>query len=486
MCYTKIDSRDQAFPMKTISFSYPSIQYYDNDFIDAYVRTWSWLEEHCQRLQLPDGKTFSKLFVQSDTGCINQYETIWSVFFLVYSNNTFPAHNQLDVFYSSQEESGAIRADYSLKDGSPQVMHADNPEAVNPPLFSWAEYNVYQRMGNKRRIQDVLPILMKYYQWLETTFQQKNGLYQVPLSATMFPVPSREKARYFVDFNTQQAINAYYIAELGNIINDKSITFRYKQRYFALKTRINTMMWNSSLDVYCDLDKDEEQLSVKTLASFWPILVNIPDTRKLECLVRQLQNPKTFGTPHPFPSLACDEPDFSGEGMGYRGSVFSPLVFMIVKGLQSYGLYEFAQEISVKHLYTVVYHPDKSLELWEAYRPLEPGPAQWEGNEKFPRKHFLPFGALSTIALFIEGVLGFDINIPRKTVRWTISDFELMGIEGLALKRNTITILCRKEARGWEIFHESKKLYYFTLDIGSNSRTLPIPSGRCSMLIDKQ
>jgi hypothetical protein len=61
-----------------------------------------------------------------------------------------------------------------------------------------------------------------------------------------------------------------------------------------------------------------------------------------------------------------------------------------------------------------------------------------------------------------------------------------MGIEDLALKRNTISILCNKSQRGWEIALESEKLYYLTVNmLGEKRKTLPIPSGKCSILIDK-
>ena len=64
---------------------------------------------------------------------------------------------------------------------------------------------------------------------------------------------------------------------------------------------------------------------------------------------------------------------------------------------------------------------------------------------------------------------------------------EIMGIEDLSLKRNMITILSNKSGRGWEIRLESEKLYYFTVNIldEGKKKTLPIPSGKCSMLIDK-
>ena len=92
-----------------------------------------------------------------------------------------------------------------------------------------------------------------------------------------------------------------------------------------------------------------------------------------------------------------------------------------------------------------------------------------------------------TIALIIENIIGLDISLPRKTVNWTMQSLEEMGIEGLSLKKNNITILANKNARGWEIRLESEKLYYFTISIldEDKKKTLPIPSGKCSMLIDK-
>jgi neutral trehalase len=124
--------------------------------------------------------------------------------------------------------------------------------------------------------------------------------------------------------------------------------------------------------------------------------------------------------------------------------------------------------------------------LWEAYLPLKEGPAQWAENPEFPLPQYLAYDALSTICLTIENIVGLFISLPRKTVDWIIPNLEIMGIENLSLKKNMITILSNKSGRGWEIHMESEKLYYFTINIlGKKKKTLPIPSGKCSMLIDK-
>lgn len=109
-----------------------------------------------------------------------------------------------------------------------------------------------------------------------------------------------------------------------------------------------------------------------------------------------------------------------------------------------------------------------------------------EGDSNYPKVRHLQSVGLSTIALMIENVIGLSISLPRKTVDWIIPNLEIMGIEKLSLKRNLITILSNKSVRGWEIQMESEKLYYFTITIlDQKKKTLPIPSGKCSMLIDK-
>jgi neutral trehalase len=471
-----------------IKKDFPKIHFYDQDFVDIYDQTWAWIQDFWNKGTKKSGLE-QRYFYYPESESINQFESIFSTFFLVYSNKIYPAAPQLDNFYNKQEESGAIRGDYNIKDGKP-ILSSDNPEGVNPPLFSWAEYNLYHKIGNKKRIRDCMPVLEKYFHWLEETFKQENGLYSVPLSATKMDNSPRKGLYYPVDFNTQQAINALYMSELGDILNDKEISFKYMRHYFSLKTRINNLMWNEKDGIYYDLNKKEEQLKVKTIGSFWPLLAEFPNEAKVEKLINHLKNTNTFGTENPFPSLSADEDDFDERGRGFRGSVYPPFTFMIIKGLEKYGFYELARECSIRHLYYMLdtLHPEgkEKGNVWEAYAPKKEGPAKWQGKQNFPRPLFINYTGLSTITLMIENVIGLYISLPRKTVDWIIPSLEIMGIENLSLKRNMITILSNKSGRGWEIRLESEKLYYFTIDVlNKKKKTLPIPSGKCSMLIDK-
>ena len=469
----------------------PSIHYYDQDFVDIYDKSWAWIKDFWQKGGAQSA--FQKAFFQyPQSPVVDQFEACMSSFFLVYSNGVYNPLTALDNFYALQEPNGAIRAKYDLETSQP-LQDPENPEGLQPPLFAWVEYNLYHKLGLKRRVKEIVPILEKHFLWLEENFKQENGLYSVPLTATRMTNSPREKAFYPVDFNAQQAMNALYISALGDILNDKDLSFRYKKAYYSLKTRINSQMWNDDDGFYYDLDASGQRLNVRSIAAFWTLLAEIPHEDRAERLITYLQNDKEFASPNPFPSLAMSDPHFDPSGNGYRGSVFPYLTFMIIKGLEKYGKYELARESSIKHIYYILdtLHPEAKANrekgnLWEAYRPTSDGPAVWEGRPDFNRPHDMAQSGLSSITLMIENVVGLYISLPRKTVDWIVPTLELMGIENLSLKRNFITILSNKSGRGWEIRLESEKLYYFTINIlGKKKKTLPIPSGKCSMLLEK-
>lgn len=467
---------------------FPKVHFYDQDLVALYDETWILVRDFWKR-GTSANRLHGRYFTHPDSTRINQFDACFSTFFLVYSNRIYPVLSLLDNFYLKQEDSGAIRGEYGEKDGKP-IRSKDNPKGVLPPLFAWAEFNIYHKLGVKKRIREVLPVLERYYEWIETTFRRENGLYSVPLAATMMENSPRDGMHYPIDFNSQMALAALYMSELADIVNDKDTNYKYKKAYFSLKTKINALMWDERDGFYFDLDRNEKRLKVKTVASFWPLIAEIPNEARGEQVIEHLVDPREFGIENPFPTLAVKDKRFDPIGMGFRGSVYPPFDYMIIKGLEKYKRHDMAREFAIRHIYHVLdgLYPNtgKKGSLYEAYAPHTEGPAKWPGKRGFPRTMFLPYTALTTISLMLENIIGLNISLPRKTVNWTIPTLEHMGIEDLALKRNLISILNAKSSRGWEIHLESEKLYYLTIDLfGARDKTLPIPSGKCSILVDK-
>jgi neutral trehalase len=467
----------------------PFVHFYDQDFVDMYDRSWVWIDELWKSGTEANGFSGSYLSHPGQE-TFNQYLHCLTSLFLVYSNQYNSPFGLLDYFYSKQEHNGAIRGDYSVEDGR-AVFTANNPEGISPPLFAYIEHGFYHKIGNKKRLKEIVPILERHYSWIQATFQKPNGLFSVPIEACQSGNIDRGHAYYPLDFNAQLAVNALYMSAIGDILNDKELSFRYKRIYFSLKTRINSMMWDPETSFYYDLDIKENRLNNKFIGAYWTLLAEIPNDERASFMIDQLKDPAEFGTDNPFPGVPASSPAFSEEGAGYNGGVVPVNTYMVIKGLEKYNQFVYARECAIRHMYFILdtLHPDADTigDVWEAYLPNKEGYSQSDTIEGFPRRRLMPFVGLATITLMIENIIGLEISLPRKTVDWVMPSLEAMGIENLSLKRNMITILSNKTERGWEIRLESEKLYYFTIEIlgEKKKKTLPIPSGKCSMLIDK-
>lgn len=62
------------------------------------------------------------------------------------------------------------------------------------PLFAWAEYNIYHKTGNKKRVKDIMPVLIKYMDWIDKMFKSDNGLYKSPLETVNMPNTPRKES----------------------------------------------------------------------------------------------------------------------------------------------------------------------------------------------------------------------------------------------------------------------------------------------------
>ncbi len=468
---------------------FPQIHYYNQDFVGIYERSWAWMPEFWHKA-IPSIGLKNPFYIHKGDETLNLLDSCLASHLLVYLNRKYPVNLMLDNFYSLQEESGAIRGNYSIKTGQP-IFTESNPESLSPPLLAWVEFNLYHKVGAKIRVRNVMPMLMAYHDWLASNFKDENGLYVVPPEVSILPAVHSERIKYPLEFNTQMAINAMYLAALADILNDKELGFRYKQQYFSLKTRINSQMWDPADKIYYDLDANRKRIKVKTINAFWSLLAEFPNEEKADGLFAHLKDPQSFGTDNPFPILAVSEKNFDENGEGASGSVVPALTYMVIKGLEKYQKYEFAREVAISHMHFIIdtFYPPNNQKgtLWKAYKPFSDGPAEWEQNKEWNKPLSMAYVGLSTIAMIIENIVGLYVSLPRKTVEWYVPTLELMGIEDLPLKRNRITIISNKSSRGWEINLESEKLYYFSIHLlnEGKSKTLPIPSGKCSMLISK-
>ena len=156
---------------------------------------------------------------------IYQWDTCFITAFAIYARNVFPVMPSLDNFYNKQRSDGYIQRVYSEKTGEMANEPTADEPMVNPPLFAWIEWRYYRISGDDSRLQRVLPVLVKYFEWTEKncrTSKSKGLFYISPLGSGMDNTPRRnvDKAAW-VDYSAQQAMAALYISRFAGAIHNQ-------------------------------------------------------------------------------------------------------------------------------------------------------------------------------------------------------------------------------------------------------------------------
>lgn len=89
---------------------FPKIHFYDQDFVDIYNKTWTMLSDYWINPKTEE-KTADGYFIYPSDGklIIDQFESILSSFFLVYSNRNYDANLNID--YSTNVRKKMVQSD---------------------------------------------------------------------------------------------------------------------------------------------------------------------------------------------------------------------------------------------------------------------------------------------------------------------------------------------------------------------------------------
>jgi glycogen debranching enzyme len=413
------------------------------DWIELYWKAWAIAYDKIQYGTKENG------FVESylDEGFnpnIFQWDTDFMMMFARYGFNVYPSIISLDNFYRKQHNDGFICREIREKDGS-DYWKEDSKNAINPPLFSWAEWEYYKITGDKNRFKKALPNLIKYFDWIKKNRRWKNGLYwSTGWASGMDNSPRAGNNVHdhynfsWIDISAQQALNAKCISKIAKELNENKIEKRFEKEYKNLSNLINSKMWNKRNGIYFDLDQNGKLSTVKTIASFWPLLAEIPDKNRVDILVFHLLNPKEFLRMHSFSTLSADHPLYNPKGGYWRGSVWAPTNYMAIKGLELYGYENEARSAAANHIQNIYEVYKKTGTIWENYAPDTIA----QGSDS--RGNFVGWSGCGPIALLIENILGFRPYAPKDSLYWKLALTEKHGIKNLKFGDIITTIIVEK------------------------------------------
>jgi glycogen debranching enzyme len=433
-------------------------------FSELYWAAWNLLYQNVSS-GTPQNGFVPRYLDEGFNELIYQWDTCFMAMFAMYGGGQIPAMESLDNFYRLQRSDGWICRVYRESDGSAVQEPSREEPMINPPLFAWVEWKYYLLSGDSSRFGKVLTALDAYYDWIDKNCRgvSENAplYYNTLLGSGMDNSPRYGIERGgWIDLTSQMGLFSKYMLMMAREVKNESLTRKYQQNYQTITRLINSTMWDESKQFYGDIDQDGRKQTVKTAAAFWTLAAEVASFPQARELVKHLQDTSTFYRGHLFPTLAADHPEYSPQGHYWKGGVWAPVNYMIIKGLEMYPFKELATIAALNHLenmYEVYmnFSPDEKLiapeerdgdyrTIWECYAPDDMAPATRWDNQYYVRQDFVGWSGLGPVALLLENIIGFQPVAPENTLYWNLRLPEPHGVYNYQFGTVRADIICEQ------------------------------------------
>lgn len=399
--------------------------------IRAYDKAWELAFSNIK----PCGKGFINHYIDT---AFNEYIFLWDSAFMTqfgrYANHIFNFQNTLNNFYCNQATDGFIGREISKESGQCRY-HRFDPVSTGPNILGWVEMLYYHQFKDKDRLEKVFPVILAYHRWLKMHRTWKDGSYwssgwgcgmdnQMRVSQENYD-HSYHDHRTWVDTCMQQALSAKSLMEMHHTLQSNVDIVDIVNEHKELTQLINEKLWDEETNFYYDADKNGKLDKKKSIGAYWAFLADIIPSDRKDSMVAQLLDELEFFTKNPIPTMPKSNPYFTENGDYWRGGVWAPTNYMVLKGLEKNNYTEECFMLAKNHLEHIVKIFEETNTLWENYAPNKLTP----GNPA--KKDFVGWTGLSPISIFIEYVLGIKVDHQQGIVICDIHLLEKHGISNL-------------------------------------------------------
>jgi hypothetical protein len=275
----------------------------------------------------------------------------------------------------------------------------EHPVSANPPLLAFAELELYSVSKDLQRLAQVYPKLKKHFEYWTFTWRMEDKLlFNDALGSGMdnierYPrgwqddklgipirnlhpelfsyeglLPAWNKQGRMVDTSAQYALFAKQLSEIAGMLQIHADRETYDLHYDETKRALNDLCWNEEDAFYYDLGYSR-QIKRKHIGMFWVLMAGIVPREKLSRFLSHLTDPAEFWRKIPVATTSAAEPEFSPVGDYWRGSVWAPTNYMVLRGLLNYGQKKLASSLARQYYWAVAEVYKKTRTFWENYAP---------------------------------------------------------------------------------------------------------------------
>jgi len=386
--------------------------------------------------------------------CVFMWDSVFILMFGRYGNRAFNFQRTLDNLYAAQHADGFITRELQQWDGQDR-FHRYDPASTGPNVLAWSEWEYYLNNGDVQRLRDVFPPLVAYHGWMRRWRTWQDGTYwtcglgcgmdnqhRIPPNAE---VHVEHGHMAWIDATCQAAISARLIGEIARVIGRTGEIADVLDEAQRMEDVVNTRLWDETRGTYADRFANGEFSPTVGVGSFWPLLAGIVPPARVDALVKWLERPDGLNRRHRVPSLSANDPRYTSAGGYWRGAVWPPTNYMILRGLTRAGRHDLAHQIGLNHHQNVVEVFNATGTVWENYMPdsAEPG--------KPAKRDFVGWSGLGPITVLFEYVFGIRPDVPSQTIVWDVRLLEAHGVAKYPFGPDgLLTLRCAKRSRADE------------------------------------
>lgn len=418
------------------------------DYIDCYWKAW---QLAFNNLRTANGETgFVSNFIDTAfNGCLFMWDSSFILMFGKYANRIFNFQKTLDNLYSHQHRDGFICREINEASGKDSFSRHD-PSATGPEIMAWSEWEYYLNFGDKDRLAKVFPPLMAFHQWTCEHLTWPDGTYfssgwgcgmdNLPRLMKGYSQTFSHGHMIWVDTCMQELMTCSILTDMAKELDRTEFIPQLAAERDNLEKVINQKLWDEESGFYYDLWKNGQHNMVRHIGAFWALMAQCAPKDRADRLIAHLKDANEFGTNHPIPALAKSHPEYCADGNYWKGGVWAPTNYMVLKGLDKYGEFDLSYAIAAKHLDMVVEVYKKYGTLFENYA----SDRAEKGNQAKP--DFVGWTGLVPISVLLEYVFGIKPDAQKNRITWHINLTEKHGVEKYPFGSNgELTLIC--EAR---------------------------------------
>ncbi len=399
--------------------------------IACYWKVWELAFSHLHR-PAPGSGFVANYIDTAFNDCIFLWDSAFILLFARYGRRAFDFQRTLDNFYAKQHPDGFICREIGRAAGDDRFQRFD-PGSTGPEVMPWNEWEYFLQSGDTARLAQVFPALVAYHRWMRMYHTWRDGSYwssgwgcgmdnQPRMDESKYHVELQHGHLVWVDACMQAVFSARVILQIAAVLGREAEVPDMQAEIAKLGRFINDRLWRDADAFYYDMDGDDALTGVKTIGAYWALLAGLVPLERRERFIAHLRNPAEFDRTHRIPTLSADHPAYKDDGRYWRGGVWAPTNYMVLRGLTANGQDALAHEIAINHIENVTEVFGSTGTVWENYAP------EYAGIGNPSRPDFVGWTGLSPVTIMFEYAFGLRPDTPNNTLLWDVRLLEAHGV----------------------------------------------------------